>query len=144
MPKAWLSSAAVKLREQVNATYPDRDKTSDGWLGDTRHAARLSDHNPDHETGAVRAVDVDRGLTGKASKPDLMPDFADQLRIYARNDKSQRISYIIFNSKIASPKRSWAWRKYTGINKHEHHMHVSFNKSADHDGKPFDIPMLGE
>ena len=143
MPKAWLSSAAVKLREQVNAAFPDRDKTSDGWLGDLRHAARVSNHNPDVATGCVRAIDIDRDFTGKGGKPDLMPDFADQLRLYARNDKSRRISYIIFNGKIASPKRSWAWRNYTGINQHNHHCHISFNKTADHDGRPFDIPMLG-
>ncbi len=45
--KAKLSKAASQLREQIDDSFPDRDRTSDGWIGDTRHAARKSDHNPD-------------------------------------------------------------------------------------------------
>ncbi len=52
--KPRLSKAAIQLREQFDDSFPDRDRTSDGWIGDTRHAARKSDHNPD-EQGWVRA-----------------------------------------------------------------------------------------
>jgi hypothetical protein len=93
--KPRLSKAAIQLREQFDDNFSDRDRTSDGWIGDSRHSARKSDHNPD-EQGWVRAIDVDRDLSGKA-KPDLMPDVADQLRILAKSDK--RISYIIFAGK---------------------------------------------
>ena len=55
----------------------------------------------------------------------------------------KRISYIIFDGKIASPILNWKWRKYTGINKHNHHMHVSFKKEADLLGEFFQIPMIG-
>ena len=134
-----LCKAGQQLRLQVDDSYPDRDRTSDGWIGDTRHAARPSDHNPD-EQGIVRAIDIDRDLSGKA-KPDLMPDLADQIRLCAKSDK--RISYIIFNGRIASSKKSWAWRPYDGINKHNHHCHVSFTKTGDTDGSFFNIPMLG-
>ena len=134
-----LCKAGQQLREQFDDSYPDRDRTSDGWIGDTRHAARPSDHNPDAE-GIVRAIDIDRDLSGKA-KPDLMPDLADQIRLCAKSDK--RISYIIFNGRIASSKKSWAWRPYDGINKHNHHCHVSFTKTGDTDGSFFNIPMLG-
>jgi hypothetical protein len=134
-----LCKAGQQLRLQVDDNYPDRDRTSDGWIGDTRHQARPSDHNPD-EQGIVRAIDIDRDLSGKA-KPDLMPDLADQIRLCAKSDK--RISYIIFNGRIASSKKSWAWRPYDGINKHNHHCHVSFTKAGDSDSSFFNIPMLG-
>jgi hypothetical protein len=134
-----LCKAGQQLRLQVDDCYPDRDRTSDGWIGDTRHAARPSDHNPD-AVGIVRAIDIDRDLSGKA-KPDLMPDLADQIRLCAKRDK--RISYIIFNGRIASSKKSWAWRPYDGINKHNHHCHISFTKTGDADGAFFNIPMLG-
>jgi hypothetical protein len=134
-----LCKAGQQLRLQVDDSFPDRDRTSDGWIGDTRHQARPSDHNPDAE-GIVRAIDIDRDLSGKA-KPDLMPDLADQIRLCAKSDK--RISYIIFNGRIASSKKSWAWRPYDGINKHNHHCHVSFTKAGDPDGSFFNIPMLG-
>lgn len=134
-----LCKAGQQLRLQVDDSFPDRDRTSDGWIGDTRHQARPSDHNPD-EQGIVRAIDIDRDLSGKA-KPDLMPDLADQIRLCAKSDK--RISYIIFNGRIASSKKSWAWRPYDGINKHNHHCHISFTKAGDTDSSFFNIAMLG-
>jgi hypothetical protein len=137
--KPRLSKAAIQLREQFDDNFGDRDRTSDGWIGDTRHAARKSDHNPD-EQGWVRAIDIDRDLSGKP-KPDLMPDMADQLRKLAKTDK--RISYIIFAGQIASAKSLWRWKPYTGINKHDHHCHISFTSKGDEDGSFFNIPLLG-
>jgi len=139
--KPQLSKAAQQLREQFDDTFPGRDRTSDGWIGDTRHAARPSDHNPDAE-GWVRAIDVDRDVSGK-SKPDLMPDIADQIRLLCKSKKERRITYIIFNGRIASSKKGWAWREYTGANKHTQHCHISFSKEADDDGAFFQVPMLG-
>jgi hypothetical protein len=134
-----LCKAGQQLRLQVDDSFPDRDRTSDGWIGDTRHQARPSDHNPDAE-GIVRAIDIDRDLSGKA-KPDLMPDLADQIRHAAKSDK--RVAYIIFEGKIASAKSLWHWRAYKGINPHRHHCHVSFTKAGDTDGSFFNIPMIG-
>ena len=37
-----LCKAGQQLRLQVDDSYPDRDRTSDGWIGDTRHQARAS------------------------------------------------------------------------------------------------------
>lgn len=139
--KPRLSKCAIQLREQIDDTFGDRDRSSDGWIGDTRHSARPSDHNPD-ANGWVRAIDVDRDLSGKV-KPDLMPDLADQIRVFAKFDKSKRISYIIFDGKIASPILKWKWRKYTGINKHTQHCHISFTKAADLNGEFLQIPMIG-
>ena len=131
-----LSKAAIQLREQIDDHFPGRDRTSDGWLGDYRHSLRKSDHNPDAQ-GWVRAVDVTTNLGPKGH----MPYLADQIRTIARKDG--RISYIIFNGRIASSLMGWKWRKYTGINSHKHHCHISFKKTADNDGRFFQIPMLG-
>ena len=141
--KPKLVKAAEVLREQVNLNYPDRDKTSDGWVADARHLARgKSDHIADSE-GTVCALDIDRDLSGKP-KPDLMPDFANQLRIAAR-DGDNRIKYIIFDGRICSKILNWKWRKYSGANAHRHHLHVSFNKKqSEANGSPFKLPMLGE
>ena len=140
--KPTLCKAGQQLREQFDDTFPSRDRHSDGWIGDTRHSARPSDHNPDAQTGIVRAIDVDRDVSGKA-KPDLMPDIADQIRLAAKaGDK--RISYVIFEGRIASAKKGWRWRPYDGANKHNHHCHISFTTAGDTDGSFFDnIPMLG-
>ena len=138
--KPKLCKAGQQLREQIDDAFGDRDRTSDGWIGDTRHAARPSDHNPDAQ-GWVRAIDVDRDLSGKP-KPDLMPDLADQIRIAGKNG-DKRISYVIFEGRIASSKKNWAWRPYTGANKHNHHCHISFTPKGDEDGSYFNIPLLG-
>jgi hypothetical protein len=139
--KPRLSKAAIQLREQFDDAYSDRDHTSDGWIGDTRHGARKSDHNPD-EQGWVRAIDIDRDLSGKA-KPDLMPDLVNQVRKACKSKTEKRISYIIFDGYIYSPILNWKARKYTGINKHNHHAHFSFKKEADLLGQFYQIPMLG-
>lgn len=139
--KPILCKAGQQLREQFDDTFPDRDRRSDGWVGDLRHLSRPSDHNPDSKTGTVRALDVDRDVSGTA-KPDLMPDIADQIRLAAKaGDK--RISYVIFNSKICSKKSLWRWVAYRGVNPHTKHCHISFTKKGDKDGSFFNIPLLG-
>jgi len=137
--KPKLCKAGVQLREQFDDCYSDRTRSSDGWLGDSRHAARKSDHNPDGE-GWVRAIDISRNLSGKP-EPDLMPDVADQLRILAKTDR--RISYLIFDGKIASARSLWRWRKYKGINQHRTHLHCSFTRKGDQDNSFFQVPLLG-
>ena len=139
--KPRLSKSAIQLREQIDNAYSERDRTSDGWIGDLRHSARKSDHNPDVQ-GWVRAIDIDRDLYGKGRKPDVMPDLVDQIRLLAKSG-DKRISYIIFDGKIASSKKAWAWRPYDGINKHNHHAHVSFTIKGDEDSSWFNIPMIG-
>jgi hypothetical protein len=133
---AKLCKAGQQLREQIDDAFPDRDRTSDGWVGDARHAARKSDHNPD-AAGIVRAIDVDADFRSHASEAF---DLADQLRILARSDK--RIAYLIFNGKIASWRMNYNWRLYKGINPHKKHIHISFTKLGDNDGGMFYIPIL--
>jgi hypothetical protein len=140
--KPLLCKAGQQLREQIDNAFPGRDTTSDGWIGDTRHASRKSDHNPDVQ-GWVRAIDIDRDLNGKGRKPDVMPDLVDQIRLLAKSG-DKRISYIIFDGKIASSKKAWAWRPYDGINKHNHHAHFSFTIKGDEDSSWFNTPMIGE
>lgn len=136
--KPQLSKAAIQLREQIDDAFPERDRTSDGWLGDARHAARKSDHNPDPTNGMVRAIDIDADLKSHTSEAF---DLADQLRLLAKTDK--RLAYVIFAGKIASPKSLWRWVKYRGINPHNKHIHFSFTKKGDNDGSFFKSPIIG-
>ena len=132
--KPWLSKAADTLRDQINETWLDRDKRSDGWISDSKHALRKSDHNP-RSNGEVCALDIDAGLSDQQG---ISYDLADQLRLAAKKDK--RISYIIHAGKIASSRSLWKFRKYTGINPHHKHIHISFKPNQT--GEKFDIPLL--
>lgn len=135
MSKPKLSKAAEQLRSEINAKYPKRDKRSDGWIGDTAHNARKSDHNPDKQ-GWVRAIDIDSDLIKSSSKESWL--LAEQIKTIAyKGDK--RISYVIHQHRIASPLKNWAWRVYKGSNPHVSHIHISFTKSGDLNGKVFGI-----
>lgn len=110
------------LRNQVNLNYPSRSKVSDGWIGDTAHAARASDHNPD-VNGVVKALDITHDPAHGVDTWKM----AETLRLH----KDPRISYVISNGRIFSSTVSpWQWRTYTGSNAHAHHMHVSVKGDA--------------
>jgi len=137
--KPILCKAGQQLREQIDDAFPGRDRKSDGWIGDARHQrAGTSDHLPDKVDGYVRAIDVDKDLDSRASTGAYL---ADQIRICAKRDK--RIKYVIYSGKIASVKSFWRWRTYSGINRHDKHIHISFTKKGDENGSWFDTPMLG-
>jgi hypothetical protein len=134
MPKPKLSKAAEQLRKEVNLKYPKRDKRSDGWLGDKAHSKRKSDHNPD-ANGWVRAIDIDADLN-KSNKASW--ELAETIKAKAVNG-DKRISYIIHQGRIASSRLNWKWRVYLGSNPHVSHLHVSFTKAGDLNGKAFGI-----
>jgi hypothetical protein len=136
--KARLSKSVIQFREQADDAYPDRDRSSDGTIGDARHSKTKSDHNPDAITGFVRAFDLDASLDGKDATAHYL---ADQIRIIAKSDK--RIAYVIFNKRITSKRSLWRWVKYRGTNPHTKHIHISFTKAGDEDRSFFQIPLLG-
>jgi hypothetical protein len=137
--KPILCKAGQQLREQIDDAFPDRDRKSDGWIADSRHVkAGTSDHIASPIDGYVRAIDVDANLDSRANTSAYL---ADQIRICAKKDK--RIKYVIYSGKIASAKSFWRFRTYSGINRHDKHIHISFTKKGDENGSWFDIPMLG-
>lgn len=119
---AWrLAKGLEKLRDQVNAAAPGRDKSSDGTKGDAAHAARKSDHNPDSK-GVVRALDITHDPKGGCDAGVL----AEAVRV----SRDPRITFIISNRRIASSiaihgEAAWAWRHYGGENAHDKHCHFS-------------------
>jgi hypothetical protein len=131
----------VQLREQIDDSYPERDRRSDGWIGDAKHSASKSDHNPDLQNNSiVRAVDIDSNLSSHKSESIYL---ANQIRLHAKFSKNKRIAYVIHNGKIASKIFGFRWRKYSGSNPHTSHIHISFTPKGDADGSFFEIPLLG-
>lgn len=123
-----LATSLTLLRTEINTRWPDRDKVSDGWVGDAAHATRVSDHNPwvkdNRGVGVVRALDVDAGKGGDTSVGRFLADHLVSLG-RAGHPALGPGSYVISNRRIASPTSGWAWRAYTGTNPHISHTHVS-------------------
>jgi hypothetical protein len=134
--KPWrLCDAGKQLKQEIDALYPKRDKTSDGTIGDTLHSARLSQHNPD-SSGVVYAIDIDEDLYG-VGKPDPFEANLLVKRLVDAGRRDARIWYIIFEGNIWSRTGDWVKRPYRGSNKHNHHVHVSFTSLGNHNGKTF-------
>ena len=131
---ARIAKSLETLRNQVNAKWPGRNKASDGWIGDAAHAARDSDHNPD-ATGRVDALDI----THDPSSGCDCQAIADAIRA----SRDHRVSYLIFNERICSSSvNPWTWRKYTGSNPHDKHLHISVNDAGADDASPWAIDTM--
>jgi len=110
-----------KLKAEVDAKWPARNKSSDGSIGDENHASRSSDHNPwvaEGNIGIVTAIDITHDPKSGCDSYSL----AEFLRV----TRDSRVKYVISNGRIfSSTTRPWEWRKYNGSNPHDHHMHIS-------------------
>lgn len=115
------------LLNEVNKSAPNRDKASDGGIGDAAHASRDSDHNPwvkdKKGVGVVRARDFDDDPAGGMSAAKLADYLASQLGIHPALGPG---AYVIWNRRIISTNRLREdWRPYNGVNAHRAHVHVS-------------------
>lgn len=119
MAPAWYVAPCLEqLRAELNTRWPGRDRTSDGGVGDTSHAARVSDHNPDWTAGGVvRARDFDEdGIPTALLLREAITD--------------PRTNYVIYERLLYLRGRGFKPVAYTGINPHDHHMHISIRHGA--------------
>lgn len=133
---SWkLAKSLEKLRDQVNQLFPDRDKTSDGSIGDQSHAARKSDHNP-NQFGVVTAIDFDADLSETENVSVLVS------ALQASQDR--RIKYLIWNRQITVKGDVTHWKPYHGTNAHQHHAHISVSTDPAlyDDDRPWNLNLL--
>lgn len=144
---SWRPAKSLKtLQSQVNQTFPNRSKASDGMIGDSAHCPGSSDH-------CANIVD---GGVGVVTAYDITHDPAngcDMAKVTAAIIGSQdpRIKYIIYNSRICSSyvhggTPAWTWRPYSGSNPHNKHAHFSVaeSKSLYDNTGPWTIAGAGE
>jgi len=135
-----LTNGLKNLRAQVDTRWPDRDKHSDGTIGDPAHAAGTSGHNPDDTSYGnaewdgdsdskqeVRAWDMDADLCEDGTTAQMVVDHIRSL------NPSSVLRYIIFNRKIYKAQNGWKPETYTGPSDHTEHIHFSgaYSQSAD-------------
>lgn len=136
---SWrVARSLLTLRDQINAAFPNRNKASDGTIGDEHHDD-TSDHTPWYGPGIVTALDV----THDPAHGMDIDRFTDELAA----SRDTRIKYMIANALILDtrPKYSpWKWLPYDGPNTHTSHVHISVMDSfLCDDPRPWNIPMLG-
>lgn len=138
---SWrLARSLETLRAQLDAAYPNRDRSSDGTIGDPSHASTASDHNP-NSLGVVCAYDMDTDLDGtNDSQSPLMDALVERIRL----DPHPDLKYLIYRGRIFSayshpPYAPYQWRTYVGADPHNTHAHVSVGVGPDgHSLPPYD------
>jgi hypothetical protein len=121
-----------QLRTELNRLAPNRDKSSDGTIGDTAHQSRVSDHNDD-EVGRVPIRDADSkhevhaiDLDVNLREPNLTMEMVVQHVVgRCRSGAEKRLRYVIYNRRIWEGSNGWRQRAYSGDNAHTQHAHFS-------------------
>lgn len=143
---SWtLVPALVTLRNEFNTIAPNRDKSSDGSIGDDAHQQSTSDHNiddgPDQgKTGSedsdskpeVHAIDVDEDLKEDFSMMDVVNYIISECK--KSNDVGKdrgRLKYVIYERKIYEAP-NWNAQTYSGSNPHDKHVHFSCEYDSEY------------
>ncbi|MCU1677147.1 MAG: Phage tail fiber protein [Frankiales bacterium] len=135
-----VARSLLTLREEIDDRWPDRERQSDGTIGDESHQAKAnrSDHNPwvkdDNGVGVVRALDVDAGpgLFPNRSHDTVGDTVSEVVRGAGLNGHPAlgNGAYVIYEGRIASAlsNPAWSWRKHDG-DAHESHPHISVGRN---------------
>jgi hypothetical protein len=101
--------------QDATARWPNRNRASDGIMGDAAHNRRKSDHNDGNAYDLTH--DPANGVDCHTLSRQVIND--------------PRVTYVIWNHRIFNRSRAAeGWRNYTGANPHTKHMHVSIRAAA--------------
>lgn len=116
--------AATAVLRQATALKPLRKKLSDGLLPSAAH--QVQNPKSDHNTGL--AVDLTHDPEGGIDCANIFEQLKDD----------KRVDYLIFSGKIWSKARAKEGnRKYTGLNQHNKHLHISIKAEFANDTSPW-------
>jgi hypothetical protein len=116
--------AAIAVLRQATALFPKRKKISDGLLPSLAH--QKANPNSDHNTGLAVDLTHDPG------------NGVDCVQIFEKLKEDNRVSYLIFASKIWSREKAKSGnRPYSGSNPHNKHLHISINADSANDSSPW-------
>ncbi len=126
----YVANSLDQLLAEINASAPNRNKASDGSIGDASHSSSTSDHNPCDCHNAVCARDYTHDPAGGFDSYAFANWLAERTK-----GPENRVKYVISNGRIASGQGQshppGVWRTYTGSNPHDHHVHVSVRHGSD-------------
>jgi peptidoglycan hydrolase-like protein with peptidoglycan-binding domain len=134
----YAAPSLVALRKEVDARWPGRSRSSDGVIGDTRHAARTNSHNP---VGAGNGPGV--GTRGAVHALDITSAGVDVAALLSAVVGDPRVWYVIHNGQIWSRTTGWAPIAHQG-DPHTTHIHVNLREdnqatavAAENDTRPW-------
>lgn len=130
MPAAYEAPSLRRLRDTADFLWPNRDRRSDGWIGDADHQTRTSDHNKDPKTGVVRARDLDT-------------DGINKYRVLAALMTRAGMRYVIHDGRIYRAADQWRPRRYEGSNPHPGHVHGSLEHTVAAENNAAPYALLG-
>ncbi|HEX8612113.1 MAG TPA: hypothetical protein VF800_12570 [Telluria sp.] len=107
----YLAPCLRRLMAEINRRWPNRDRTSDGTIGDRRHRKYPSDHNPNRRR-SVNACDIDK-------------DGIRTLLVIRAAIRHPSTNYVIYKRIIWARAYGFRARRYTGKNPHITHIHIS-------------------
>ncbi len=100
--KFVLCKAGQQLREQFDDSYPDRNRVSDGWIGDTRHIGEV--YISENNKGKVDTVFRKFKLTARAAIMQFgEKNVSKTTRGIALKDPYEEISLV----SISLPQKIW-------------------------------------
>jgi hypothetical protein len=129
---SWVLTKGLQhLRNEVNYTFPNRSKASDGTIGDLAHMAETSGHNPDDTAGSKAEYNDHDGIP-EVRAWDCTSDFGDGVdaqdvvdHLRSLRGLSSVIRYMIYNRKMYQASNGWKAEAYTGPSAHTEHIHFS-------------------
>lgn len=146
---AWrLTKSLSHFRQLVDERWPNRDRASDGTIGNEEHQAEMSGHNPDDTAGSrpawngdadsipeVRAFDMDSDLHEPGTTAQMLVDHIRRLP-----GVSAVIRYMIYDRTMYHSRDGFAPTAYTGPSAHTEHIHFegAWSQAAD-DNVTFDF-----
>lgn len=129
------------MRRQTDEAFPNRDKTSDGGIGDEAHRLRKSGHNPDDTPGSKPTWDGDPDTLPEWRAWDMDADlrtagvttqqYVDHVRHLP--GLASEVRFIIFDGKIYQAVNGFVAETYHGDDQHREHVHVegTYTQAAD-------------
>ncbi|SNY55233.1 peptidoglycan-binding domain-containing protein [Paractinoplanes atraurantiacus] len=126
--RPWhLARSLARLRAEIDQRWPNRDRKSDGSIGDKDHEKTASDHNPNGRS-SVNAIDTDK-------------DGISPMTLVEAAKRHPACNYVIFNRVIYTRDRGFRAHRYSGPNPHTQHIHVSIlqNSAAEESTRPWGI-----
>jgi peptidoglycan hydrolase-like protein with peptidoglycan-binding domain len=119
-----LAPSLTALRTEIDTRWPNRDRSSDGAIGDIRHQTRTNSHNPARYPGGPSV-----GTVGSVHALDITARGIDVNLVLDAVVGDPRVWYVIHDGQIWSRTTGWSPRRQSG-DPHVTHIHINLREDS--------------